>query len=178
MWVFLVSEPLTVADSLNWRFLFSGTASAWFLERGFGFGSVLGINLAYSLALIPVALKNILLIVINTLDVFVRVKRLPVQVRTAVALLASAPTLTLTPTLTPYCLAPDRSCPPRFHHHPHTNPNPHPLLSSSGPQLLSSPPPLHRPAIPRTKTPAPCPPPTQCCRRRQSPSPVHTTTSL
>lgn len=88
VWLYLVSEPLPVADSLNFRFLFSGTATNNCLHRQ----HLLPVTFL-ALATVPTALKNIVHIILNTFDVFVRVKRLPVQVRTAVALFASILTL-------------------------------------------------------------------------------------
>ena len=93
-WLYLVSEPLPVADSLNFRFLFSGTAPDSCLQRRYVIGKgYLFPVIFFVLAAVPTALKNIVRIILNTFDIFVRVKRLPVQVRTAVALFASTLTL-------------------------------------------------------------------------------------
>ena len=97
VWIFLVKEPLTAADPLNWRLLFSGVKiekSDWFALATSGFGRryntgvVLGF---FFLATMPIMFRHPIVIIVNTLLNFVRFKRLPAQVRTAVASLASTP---------------------------------------------------------------------------------------
>ena len=86
VWIYLVAQPLTTTDPLNWRLLFSGTVDNGHFGRGGG-GFLFYF---YLVGFLPIILLQPIITIFNILRNFVRFKQLPAQVRAAVARLASA----------------------------------------------------------------------------------------
>ena len=94
VWTYLIAEPLTAIDPLNWRLLFSGQFSADGYPFGRGYVGDLGwsfMTLLFTAVLLPIALRHSIIIIMNYIRNFFRFNQLPARVRAAVARLASTP---------------------------------------------------------------------------------------